>query len=91
MAPARATPDGTVQSYRWDFGDGTTSDKIRPVHAFQEPGTYKVRLSVGDDSGVGCSSAVDETTVVVNRPPIAKIGNRQSAIGGWPKIGRAHV
>ncbi|MFV2092354.1 MAG: PKD domain-containing protein, partial [Hyphomicrobiales bacterium] len=75
--------DGTLQSYRWDFGDGTTSNQMQPVHAFQQPGTYKVRLTVGDDAGVGCSSAVDETTVVVNRPPVAKIGNgRLAYIGG---------
>jgi len=76
-------PDGTVQSYRWDFGDGITSNLENPVHAFQKPGTYKVRLTVGDDADAGCSTATDETTVVVNRPPVAKIGNgRLAYIGG---------
>lgn len=30
--------------YEWDFGDGTTSDLLRPTHSYAYPGTYKVVL-----------------------------------------------
>lgn len=39
---------GTVQNYKWDFGDGTVSNERRPIHTFSEPGTYEVDLEVVD-------------------------------------------
>lgn len=42
------TSGGKVQSYAWDFGDGTQSVEEHPSHAFQVPGreaqSYTVRL-----------------------------------------------
>lgn len=35
--------------YRWDFGDGTTSDAAEPVHSYPEAGTYLVAVTVGND------------------------------------------
>jgi len=32
--------------YHWDFGDGTTEDGARVVHAFTEPASYTVQLKV---------------------------------------------
>ncbi len=32
----------------WDFGDGTTSTGISPMHTFAVAGTYNVSLTVGD-------------------------------------------
>ncbi len=40
--------DGTV-SCRWDFGDGSHSEEIDPVHTFLKRGTYEVVLEVLDD------------------------------------------
>jgi glucose/arabinose dehydrogenase/RNase P/RNase MRP subunit p29 len=44
-------PDGDPVSYRWDFGDGTTSDDANPAKTFTSKGVYTVRLTVssGDD------------------------------------------
>jgi PKD repeat protein len=44
----------TVQprlSWRWDFGDGTTSTESDPSHRYERPGAYLVRLTVtgGED------------------------------------------
>ncbi len=40
-----AQPEGTT--YDWDFGDGTTSDQINPIHTFGSPNqTYQVCLSI---------------------------------------------
>lgn len=39
---------GTVTSYSWDFGDGNSSTEIKPIHVFQDPGTYEVRLGLSD-------------------------------------------
>ena len=43
--------DGTVVSWEWDFGDGTTSEEKKPVHSFAEAGEYNVTLTVTDDLG----------------------------------------
>jgi PKD repeat protein len=31
--------------YEWDFGDGTTSYDIHPLHTYQNPGVYNVKLT----------------------------------------------
>ncbi|HEV2813084.1 MAG TPA: S8 family serine peptidase [Solirubrobacteraceae bacterium] len=43
--------DGTVASYAWDFGDGTTASGATATHAYDWPGTYAVKLTVTDDDG----------------------------------------
>ncbi|MEG0686775.1 MAG: PKD domain-containing protein, partial [Erysipelotrichales bacterium] len=43
--------DGTIVSYKWNFGDGSTSTQINPNHAFNAQGTYGVSLTVTDDNG----------------------------------------
>ncbi|CAM2069488.1 PKD domain-containing protein [Sulfidibacter corallicola] len=35
-----------AQSWQWDFGDGTTSAELHPVHTYKAPGEYTVVLTV---------------------------------------------
>jgi len=44
-------PDGTIVSYEWDFGDGTTSTLVNPSHSYSTTGSYTVTLTVTDDEG----------------------------------------
>lgn len=37
-------------NYTWDFGDGTTSNEVSPVHKYTKAGQYKVKLTL---DGVG--------------------------------------
>ena len=37
--------------FQWDFGDGTTSDALNPVHAYADPDIYQVTLQVENDYG----------------------------------------
>ncbi len=55
-AGASTDPDGSVESYVWDFGDGTTDTTIgpRPLHRYASTGTYRVSLRVIDKEG--CST-----------------------------------
>ena len=43
--------DGKIVSYLWDFGDGSTSAEVNPVHVYERKGSYKVTLIVKDDKG----------------------------------------
>jgi gliding motility-associated-like protein len=41
----RITNKANIDSVRWDFGDGGTSNQIDPVHFYAQPGLYTVRLT----------------------------------------------
>lgn len=43
--------DGTVASYAWTFGDGTTSTLASPLKTYSAAGTYTVGLTVTDNKG----------------------------------------
>ncbi len=46
------TPLGTnINSWKWDFGDGNTSNQQNPKYVYRSPGTYTVILTVGTDKG----------------------------------------
>lgn len=42
------TTVGTPTSWRWDFGDGATSNTRNPTHTYRQTGTYTVTLTVTD-------------------------------------------
>jgi PKD repeat protein len=44
-------PDGTIVSWSWDLGDGTTSNQQNPTIKYSYGGSYKVSLTVVDDDG----------------------------------------
>ncbi len=48
-------PDGAIQSYVWDFGDGTTYSGAIVVHTYENPGEYTVTLTVTDNAGMNQS------------------------------------
>ena len=43
--------DGTIMSYAWNFGDGTTGSGVTASHSYASGGTYTVTLTVIDDDG----------------------------------------
>lgn len=49
---------GEVTSWRWDFGDGTTSDEQHPLHHYEKPGNYVVVLEVTGPAGTSRRSKV---------------------------------
>jgi PKD repeat protein len=60
-----ADADGEIDSYLWQFGDGTTSGEANPSHAYANAGTYEVALTVIDDGG---APATTTGTVTVTDP-----------------------
>lgn len=65
--------DGTIASYAWDFGDGSTATGSTASHTYSQAGTYDVTLSVTDDDGARGSTTqqVSVTAPAVNAPPAA--------------------
>src|SRR5207249_4261072 len=66
-------PDGTIATWHWDFGDGSTPETTRnPSHTYSAAGSYTVTLTVKDNQNAS-SSPVSHTVQVspLNQPPTA--------------------
>ena len=70
-ASSSSATDGSLVSYDWDFGDGTTGSGVAATHTYSAGGTYLVRLTVTDDADSTASVTVSVAVVTPNRPPIA--------------------
>jgi PKD repeat protein len=57
---------GTISSYLWNFGDGTTSNSPNPTHTYSSPGTYNLSLQVSNNFGCSTIYAPATPVVVVN-------------------------
>ncbi len=68
--PSTSSPSSgaSIDSYRWTFGDNTTSSWVKPVHNYEDDGVYKVTLKVEDSLGK-VSIELDRILVVINLPP----------------------
>lgn len=60
-------PDGQPQplSFRWDFGDGSSSFQENPRHAFSRAGAFSVSVEVSDGADQSVASLV---VIVLDRP-----------------------
>jgi PKD repeat protein len=59
-------PDGSVNEWAWDFGDGSTDNARNPSHTYAGDGTYTVTLTVRDEDG---EPATTSKQVPVTTPP----------------------
>ncbi len=55
---------GSISSWSWDFGDGTSSAETNPMHTYSSAGSYQAGLTV---SGPGGSSH-SEKGIIVSEP-----------------------
>ncbi len=54
---------GNFTSWKWDFGDQTTSTEQNPIHAFKNPGNYVVTLYVDGPDGPSHFTRVWDVTL----------------------------
>lgn len=57
-----ADSDGTIASYQWNFGDGSSSNEADPTHNYTSAGEYSVTLTVFDNEGA--SQTVTTTATI---------------------------
>ncbi len=66
-------------TYIWDFGDGSTSNLITPVHVYASQGYYNTTLTVTDANGCNSSGGVG---ISVSQIVATVIPNGVSCAGG---------
>lgn len=54
--------NGCIVKYEWDFGDGSMSTEINPIHIYKETGNFDVTLKVTDNEGL---IGIDSDTVSI--------------------------
>ncbi len=62
-------PDGTISSFDWDFGDGTSGTGSSVEHTYATSGRYVIRLTVTDDRG---AQSTTTRTLLMNSKPTAQ-------------------
>ena len=70
----------TVQSYAWDFGDGSPAGQGRTAtHTYDKAGDYEVKLTVTDSTG---ATGTTTKSVTVKAPHAAPVGVIKSKATG---------
>lgn len=77
--------DGSISSYDWDFGDGSTGSGVTASHTYVAGGVYTVTLTVTDDVGATDSSSQN---VSVSEPSSSGIS---LSANGYKVQGRHHA
>lgn len=78
-ASASYDPNGTITSYRWEFGDGGTASGVKVSYTYQKRGKYAAKLTVTDNEN---NSGTATKEISVGLPPVAQFTAN-------PKIGRS--
>jgi Tol biopolymer transport system component len=89
---ASTDPDGSIATYAWDFGDGSSGSGAIAQHTYAVSGTYTVRLTVADNGG---ASAADSKSITVGSTVISltaggyKVKGLQKVDLSWSGSGAA--
>ncbi|MDD0857163.1 PKD domain-containing protein [Arthrobacter alpinus] len=62
---------GTVASYAWNFGDGTTGTGATPSHTYTANGSYTVTLTTTGTLGGTAAASTQVSVLAANKLPVA--------------------
>ena len=68
-ASGASDPDGSIVSYSWTFGDGSSSTAVQPSHTYAGSGNFQVALAVTDDQGARDTAS---RTITIDPVPPAR-------------------
>jgi PKD repeat protein len=60
------SPTGTLNSYTWYFGDGTTSSLINPTKTYLTAGNYTIKLIAVNSNG--CKDSIEQSISIATNP-----------------------
>jgi PKD repeat protein/cytochrome c553 len=75
-------PDGSIVSYAWNFGNGTSGSGVSPSATYSAAGTFTVTLTVTDDAGDTDSATASVSVDAGAQPPIADPGGPYTGDAG---------
>ncbi|MBN2416269.1 PKD domain-containing protein [bacterium] len=75
-------PDGFIQEYLWDFGDGGSGSGIFVRHQYARAGLYRVRLIVRDNSGLANSADTAYSDIEIHDIGTEVIENPAAGMAG---------
>ncbi len=78
-ATGSSDPDGTIATYAWDFGDGSTGVGATVNHSYATANTYTVTLTLTDNSGGTTVLTHSITVQAANQLPIASLSTTNTA------------
>lgn len=81
-------PDGSIASYSWVFGDGTTSTQASPSKSYAAAGSYTVTLTVTDNQGA-TATAQAAVTVSAAATPVtwtSTFGGFNAGLAAYPLV-----
>ncbi len=77
-ASASLDPNGTIVSYDWDFGDGSSGSGATPSHTYNFFGSYQARVVLTDNDGLVDTAYVNVNVTQVT--PVQGAGQVRGAI-----------
>ncbi len=69
-ASASSDSDGSIESYAWIFGDGSSATGQAVSHSYEASGDYTVQLTVTDNEG---AIGTEEQIITITQPEITGI------------------
>jgi PKD repeat protein len=60
---------GVPTSWKWTFGDGTSSSDQNPIHQYSQEGSYTVKLTVKNVAGNSTATKTNYIKVTTNTRP----------------------
>jgi len=67
---SQVTSTDPINSYLWNFGDGSTSTQISPSHTYNKPGIYTVSLAVNTPFNCPATGQYNGTITLATSPQI---------------------
>ena len=80
-AAGSSDPDGSIASYQWAFGDGTSGSGPTPAKVYSTAGNFTATLTVTDNQGATGTATVPITVSPAPAPPTAPSNLTASASG----------